>query len=222
MAEERVYTWAPHNAEPNAEFSSGRSGAVVANSYENEQNLQFTQMGPGEALQLPFSFCTLVYLQFSEKGFTLLFSTSTYGQWIGSKKSGRKLGSDCLSKWAQLFLYHCCLQSLTSSCPIRLRNKFTWANTSWSITNESHRVRNYREQYKQYRQENTWALIWAHCSILGSPVHRIFPFLDNSLCSVSTGPFSKGMGQVIRRCEYVRLPILLKWKCNIHHMQRLL
>ena len=32
MAEESVYTLASHNAEPNAEFSSGRSGTVVANT----------------------------------------------------------------------------------------------------------------------------------------------------------------------------------------------
>lgn len=160
-------------------------------------------------------------LQFSEKCFTLLFSTSTYGQWIGSEKSVRMLGSDCLLRWAQLFLYQCCLQSLISSCPIRLRNEFTSANTSRSIMNESHRVQNYGEQYKQYRQENIWALIWAHCNTLGSSIHHILPFLDNSLCSY-LGPFSKGMGQGIRQCEWVWMPILLKWKCDIHHMQSLL
>jgi len=36
LTEERVYTWASHNAESNAAFSWGRCGTVVANSYWNE------------------------------------------------------------------------------------------------------------------------------------------------------------------------------------------
>lgn len=43
MAQESVYVWASSKDEPKAEFSSGGYGAVVANSCENEKNLQLPQ-----------------------------------------------------------------------------------------------------------------------------------------------------------------------------------